>query len=271
MTTLTWRDQLPLRFATPINQDNLLTPHGSAPPLHTLTFHDKHTELSWLIETQLRELAPLSQEFAANGLAALSLSSSPPSEDDDDLTTANLAEHHLREVPFEPNPIELAARQRRYDWEHYILSCSTSARLYARRSTSNKHTVIACSDRRWTPERIAEYAIQIRNLLANRSINEVENDRQRAQHYGRIVWATMTPEEQDAWTVRNPAVNHYLDSADDNTNRDNWILSPDAPSGSSEELGFHWLDSDLGGPECVVLPEPSEYDLWPENDAIEAP
>lgn len=281
---LLWRSQLPLRLTHERGNEELLTPHGFSAPLHAQTFKSKPEELTWLIESQMQELAPLAQEFSANGLSAISLSSSSPSGNDDDLDAANLAEKHLGRVPYDPDPVELADRRRQYEWEQYILACGQSARIYVRRSAETGQPVLATNDRRLRGEALAAFAPKVKAMMGDRSLDDIENARAHAEHYQKVVLASMTPREQMAWaTKRSLRVQDYLEPADTNRDRDSWPLEEEQPKGGPAELGLHWLDTDLDydfgiesdldheGRQYAVLYEPSESELWPvEADGFAA-
>jgi hypothetical protein len=267
--TMTWRDQLPLRFKTPVKDTGPLTPYGTVPPIHAMTFRDPIAERSWLEATQARDIASMADEAAANGMSTISLSSSPLGADDDDMTFDAVI-GPKDPVPFDPDPIELATRQRRYDWEQFILHCSSSARLYVRRSEAGSPE-LACSDRRWSRERILGYIGPIRALVQGRTLDDLDNDRARAEHYGAVVMSTMSPEEQAAWMGRHRPIPHdlpeeninlafrvkeYLFAADDNASRDKErpLADPEEATGGPYELGLHFDDTPY---------EPMEWDLWP--------
>lgn len=259
----TWRDQLPLRIVgdEPAT-DRLMQPHGSAMPWHAMTFHSRHTELSWLIESQHRELAPLAQEFAANGLAASSLSSS---FDDDDLEAANISEQRMRRIAYDPDPVELAARQRRYEFDQYLQRCSQPRKVFVEVTSDGKRR-FATNDVRLTPETVAATGEEIRARLGTLpSIDDIA----RAKHYQRVVWAAMTPTEQDAWLRQldprhpdAPALERQVvdyRQPGDTTDRSAWPFQEELPTGAPQELGLHEVE------DGIVLPEPSEFELWPEE------
>lgn len=268
----TWRDQLPLKIVgDEPTTDRLMQPHGSAMPWHAMAFASRHTELSWLIESQKHELAPLAQEFAANGLSASSLSSS---FDDDDQEAAEISEHRTRRIAYDPDPVELAARQRRYEFDQYLLGCSQPRKVFVEVTSDGKRR-FATNDVRVTPDELAATGDEIRARLGTLPSAD---DIARAKHYQRVVWAAMTPAQQESWQRRSLSVQMYLEQADA-TDRDAWPLREEreAPQTANQELGLHSLDSDVDyqagfgiqdlhpGRTYEVLLEPSEFELWPEE------
>lgn len=246
----TWRDQLPLKIVgdEPAT-DRLMQPHGSTMPWHAMTFASRHTELSWLIESQHRELAPLAQEFAANGLSASSLSSS---FDDDDLEAANISERRLRRVAYDPDPVELAARQRRYEFDQYLQRCSQTQKVFVEVTSDGKRR-FGTNDVRLTPTDVAAWGDEIRARLGTLpSVDDIA----RAKHYQRAVWAAMPPAAQDAWLHRTLEVQMYLEQGD-TTDRSTWPLHEEQPDGAPQELGLHELEEQL----VDVSPIPERKDL----------
>lgn len=273
----TWRDQLPLKIVGPEPlADRLMQPMGAVAPWHAMEFRSRHTELSWLIQSQHRELAPLAQEFAANGLSASSLSSS---FDDDDREAAEISEHRTHRTPYDPDPIELAARQRQYEFDQYLLGCSQTTKVFLKVNAQGQRA-LGTNDVRLTGHDLVDYKNKLFDALGELpSAEEIQNNRARAAHYKQLVWAAMTPEEQLAWTrrdARHPvAVRYavdkpehtilepYLDPGDSNVERLGWpgaldrgLFEPVA-DGAPQELGQHYVE------DGEVLPEPNEFELWP--------
>lgn len=256
-------------FETPVTQEGLVQPHGSTKAYSPPPGLARSAEIWELARTQHLELASMAAEFRANGLTAISLSSSPAGENDDDLTAANLAQSHLKMVPYDPDPETIAPLMRRIDWERYILGCSVPTRIYAKVKPDGS-LALACENRTWTTEQLAAYAPKIRELIAGRTGAEIANDRERAYYYRSAVWASMTPDQQIAWHEKNPEAKAYLDFADDNRERETWFAPEVVTNGGGpQELNLHSLDVDLeedGNFQMVVLTEPSEFEFWPLSE-----
>lgn len=259
------------KFEAPV-EPKLVAPHGTTKPFVPESFARREAEYAWLIATQGQELASLPQEFAANGLSAFSLSSSPDGENDDDsLEAANLAEKHLGFVPYDPDPETVAALVRRIEWEKTVVYSSQSTRIYAATTEDGRRT-LRCNDRRWTKDDLVAYAAPMKDLLADRDMADVENARARANHFGKLVWSLMTPAEQTAWRERSPEARAYLDVADDNLARETWDIprrevfveddlvdASTLSNGGPQELGLHVLTED----DSVAAYEPTDSELWP--------
>lgn len=252
-----------------------LTPYGRSPAIHTMTFHDRHTELSWLVNTQRQELASLHEEMRANGLESVNFSA--PSDDGDSEMEAAIAETDVRRVHYGYgvkgkdedgrdiyyNLDEVVSIQRQIEWEQYVDACGTSLRIYAK-VTPESRTISA---EYVTPKRVHEPAIttdtlkphigKLRSLIGARSNEELLNDRYRAWYYGKAVLARMTPEQQLAWTRRDRRARAYLGIADDNSSRVDFANPLEEKDRGPQELGLHADDSSE---------EPSEFDLWPMTD-----
>lgn len=252
-------------FQTPIEQDGLLAPHGTTKPYAPPPGLARSAEIWELARTQHLELSSMTAEFRANGLTAISLSSSPMGRDDDEMEAANLAQKHLRVVPFDPDPETLAPLMRRIEWEQYILACGSSTRIYAKVKDDGSMT-LACNNRTWTTDQLKAYGKRIKRLVAGRDGWTLANDRAKVEHYGKPVWSSMTPEKQLAWLERDRRARAYLDFGDDNQERLTWADAEEPVNGGPQELGLHTLDIDLeedGDFQYSVLYEPTEYEFWP--------
>lgn len=258
-----WRNYQPFFKSAVTGEGSLMQPHGKVAAHDESLYTNRHAELSALMETQERELATLPELMKANGLSAFSLSSSPEGDNDDDLEAGNISdptEHAASRYGTAYTTIELAPVMRRIEWERYILGCSQTTRISVERNASGGRS-LRSSNRRWKAEHLQKYLPHFQRAFPELpSMDEIENNRARAAHYGQLVWSLMTPRQQLAWTKRVGPAYRYLDFADANIEREAWSdeLHPiDKPQGGEYELSSGQL-FDAESPF-----EPREFDLWP--------
>lgn len=213
-------------FKTPIKQEGLVTPIGTARTHPLDRFLDRVAELNALIATQEQEIATLRQEFAANGLTATSLSSSSADGDDDE-TSVEITEGDILPVPLSPDPVELAPVLRRIEWERYAWHCSPVQHIFIARRDDGSPTIRTTS-RALTPGDVAAYGPALRAALGDRSLDDLDNDRARAAYYGGVgslLYGVKTGDHAPEQTAdERGADDHY---------------APDAPDGGPVELGLH--------------------------------
>jgi hypothetical protein len=270
-----WDTALTTKFPQPIaGEGELLTPYGTSKPLGVLgTFYDRATELNALMGTQFQELPTLAAEFAANGLTAISLSSS---SEDDDMDAANIAESHLRRTPYTMDPVTVAPLLRRIEWEKYIFACGPNTFVAAIQDKNNPgKMVINTTDKKMSVERLATYVPKMKEMIGERTYEELENDRIRSWYYGKeLVWSLMTPDERDAWKRKNPGTLMYLRSASHIFHDAWWAEDHEEKRATQQgpvELGLHNLGSDAPDlpwfPDPYeVLSEPTPFELWGEKE-----
>lgn len=286
----------------------MLTPMNRAPAFDSMTFHDPHAELTWLIETQRQDIANFHEEMRANGFGSISLSQAPKSENDD-LEAANIAmddevedplvEHNARRfgLAMKYSPDELAPILRQIDNERWSAENGTPLRIYA--ALGPNGTMNIASAYMKTPTLTepplmdsdtlnATYLRRMKALIAGRSRADIYHARNRAYHYGHLVYSLMTPDQQLVWDRRERRARAYLGIADDNTTRvyfaeadeRDGLAQPheeEPQTGGAQEIGFHGdggeglVVGNLTGwsrlDEYVVSTEPTEYDLWELTEA----
>lgn len=282
----------------------ILTPMGKAPLFDEMTFNDPHTELTWLIETQAKDIANFHEEMRTNGLPSVNLSQAP-SSDDDDLEAGNVAidevgdplvEHDSRRfgVQMKWTPQELAPILRQIENERASALNGTPLRIYAALGPNGTMTIASrymaapkLTEPNLTEDELNGYVRRIKALLAGRSRADIYHARNRAYHYGRLVYSLLTPEQQLVWDRRGRRARAYLGIADDNTVRINFAeaderdgihqpLEEEPSFGGAQEIGFHGdggtgyvINGHIGFDrldEYALPTEPTEYDLWPLTD-----
>lgn len=291
-------------FETKVNTNDTLSPYGTVPAFHAMTFHDPHAELSWLMQTQMRDIALTDEEIAFRGISVASIGSSSQNDDapldiaDDNERTALVpmddrwskdpqANHDARRYGTPDMGMELAPVIRRIEWERDFLACGQPNRIYIGvDETGAKYPT--CTDRRWQPEQLVPYLEWMREAVAGRSGQDILEARERAHHYGALVLSLMSEDEQTSWMTRDWRYRFYLNEFA-STNVDNELHTlklldawrePVAERGPVE-LGFHgdggdmhidW-DRELTGFLAITdedPEEPGEYQLWPLTDAERA-
>ncbi len=271
------------RFTHPVNT-NRRPPIGTTVPLEGLGhFLARAEEIQAIARTQFLELPTAQQE-----LGAISLSSSSGDDDDDGIEVGDdLIERHASRYGTAYVMPEQALLDR-IEWEHFVLACSSSVSIAWRKSaTSPTGRTLKTNDKRITVDHLTAIAPRMLDILGDRCIDDIEDARDRASYYKRLDWSLMTPDQQDAWTLRSAPVQAYLDPEKGSPIIDDWgdtldVIAlrdedtigafvtatppPARPASGPQELGLH--DTFRG----VATYEPSETQLerWVESyDSIQ--
>ena len=200
------------RFPHPVNEDRR-PPIGTTVPLEGLGhFLARAEEIDAIARTQHLELPTAQQE-----LGAISLSSSSGDEDDDGI---DLAEKHACRYGTAYLTPEQSLLDR-IEWERYVLRCSSVVKIFPVK-TEDGRTVPTTNDKRVTREQLNAFGSKLVALAGGRSIDDIENDRERASYYKRLVWSLMTPAQQTAWTRRSASVQAYLNPSSEKLTIDAW-------------------------------------------------
>lgn len=280
-----WANLKPLSEAkAPIKQTGFVAPLGALEGLDH--FVAKIEAINRMQDQQMRdaashrviveadkEMATIIDEFRANGFHAVSLSSSSLDSEDDDLEAANIADHHLKTVPYafgikgytEPDefgtqrPIyrgldELAPILRRIDWEKTEAKHGPVVSVIL---TDADGVLSITLKQAWMAKKIDAPTMKrmALKLIKGAGITDVEtlhNNRAFAEHYGAVGSALYG-------VHRGPSV---PEQSFDDLGADEWE-KPNANGQGPQELGMHWLNNDLEeevGPELIVLPARDELD-----------
>ncbi len=229
-----------------------------------------------LIE-QDKEMATIIEEFTANGFHAISLSSSQNDDDGDELEAANIAESHLKMVPYgfgikgytEPDeygtvrPIYNSAEEaapilRRIEHEKTEAKHSPAVSVMLTDDAQSAIPKTKWMETKMGPTRAKFMA---KRLLAKVQMTpeELVNSRLRVKHYG-VVGSILYGVTKG---------NHYPEQSMDMLGVED-MEKPEANNGGENELSLHTLSSDYPeeyGQETVVLYAPSvnELNSWYEE------
>lgn len=225
-------------------------PMGTAPALEGLgrflnRMANYQAEWEAIAATQHMELATTNEELAATGVASYAIGSS--SSDDDDSMTLEISAEELERAATRYGTAytttDLLPMVRRIEWERFVRSCGQVQRIFLTIGDDGKLGVSTTSAR-ITKDELVPYARRLKAMLADRTAEDLANDRARAAHYGvgsglYGVWTGEQIAEQSMDDLGAPMVEER--------------------NGGPEELGLHNVE------DGVVAYEPNETDLWPEE------
>ncbi len=271
-----WLNYIPF-FKTKVNQTTK-PPVGTVPTLEGLGhFLSRVDEINAIAETQFLDLPTVQQELAAMGVSSINLSSSPNDSEDDDYTLEiaepgpestrlegvkefkfdKQANHDARRYGTPYVTADLAAVMRRIEWERGIIASKLPVRVVLHSNGEAVGPVSASSDHALVNELFTKlYAACGRP--GPKTTKDLMNF---ADYYGYVGSKFYTPQEK---------AESLEQSMDDLGAED--LMDPEEILQGPQELGMHWLSSDLGDEWMhelgLVLAEPAEYELWPEESGL---
>lgn len=285
-----WRDLKPLSIErAPIKRDGFVAPLGAlkgiehfiarVETIKRLTDQqERDAATSRVLVEQDMEMATIIDEFRANGFSAVSLSSSSLDDDDDELEAANIAEAHLKMVPYaygikgytEPDefgtqrPIyrsaeEAAPLMRRVQYERE--QAASGPALAVGLILNEDGSVGATTQQPWMAKTLGPTGIKElgQKIKAVTRLDGLDERRARVAYYkavGSLLYGVAT-----GWTPPEQSM--------DDLGIEDMEKQDEAKSGP-QEIGLHTLTSDYPeeyGPTTAVLAAPSveELNSWYEE------
>jgi hypothetical protein len=254
------------------------TPVGTAPTLEGLGhFLDRVKEIEAIAETQFLDLPTVQQELAAMGVTTINLSSSPKNTEDDDfqLEIAEPGPESTTLIPIEESKLDkqtnhdarrygtpyitadLAAVMRRIEWERSILASKLPVKVVLH----TDGTAVGPQSQHPDQQLVMELFVKLYDACGRPGPKTTKDMMNFADYYG-VVGSKLYIDQTKA---------ENLEQSMDELGAED-LMAPEEVLQGPQELGLHWRSDDLGDdtfdPPGLVLAEPNEGELWPDESGL---